>query len=66
MLLRKYLEYCKAVALALALKAEGKDLEAKLEFEKFRVAFGKYEIEIERYYDHHLCIASLSRIFNNV
>ena len=65
-LLRKYLEYCKAVALALALKAEGKDLEAKLEFEKFRVAFGKYEIGIERYYDHHLCIASLSRIFNNV
>ena len=65
-ILGRYLEYCKGVAISLALKAEGKENEAKRKFNEFRVSFGKYELEMERYYEQQLCMASLSRIFNNI
>ena len=65
-LLRRYIEYCKGVASALMLKASGEEYAAKAYFNSFRVQFGKYELEMERYYDQQMCIASLSRIFNSI
>jgi len=65
-ILARYLEYCKGVAKILMLKAAGKEQTAKDEFNKFRVEFGKHELEMERCYDQQMCFASLSRIFNNI
>ena len=65
-ILARYLEYCKGVAKILMLKAAGKEQTAKDEFNKFRVEFGKHELEMERCYDQQMCFASLSRVFNNI
>jgi hypothetical protein len=65
-ILARYLEYCKGLAKALALKAEGKEYAARDEWNKFRISFGKYELEMERCYDQQMCMASLSRIFNAI
>ena len=65
-ILARYLEYCKMLADALALKADGKEYSAKDAFDKFRIAFGKYELEMERCYDQQMCFASLARIFNPI
>ena len=65
-ILRRYLEYCKGVAKALILKANGEEYAAKACFDKFRVDFGKYELEMERCYDQQMCISALSRIFNAI
>ncbi len=65
-ILRRYLNYCKNVAELLALKAEGQEHLAKAEWNKFRIEFGKYELEMERCYDQQMCMASLSRIFHNI
>ena len=54
-------EYCKGLSEACALKAEGHDAEA---YEAFKVAmdsFGRYEVAIERYYDHHLACSAFGR-----
>jgi hypothetical protein len=53
-LLRYYMEYCTGLAHCLVLKSLGANEEAKEEFEKFYTDFGKYEIEIERYFDHFI------------
>ena len=55
-ILRRYLEYCKGLSYVFTLKVLGADLEAKLAHDKFLVDFGKYELEMERWYDH--CLAA--------
>ena len=64
--LRRYLEYLKLLSPILAMKAEGKELEAKEKFQEFKNYFGKYELEMERFYDNYMLIQALSRIFNNI
>jgi hypothetical protein len=63
-LMRRYAQYIQGLAGAMAIKCLGKDAEAKAEFEAFIDDFGKYEVEIERYYDHYLTRHSLNAIFN--
>ena len=53
-LLRRYLEYVCGIAEILIVKAFGAGKEAKEMLQKFLVDFGKYEIEMERYFD--ICI----------
>jgi len=65
-LLLKYVEYCNGISHALALKCTGKDKEANKAFFDFMKIFGKYETEIERWFDHALCVKSLSGIFGSV
>ena len=65
-LLLKYIEYCNGISYALSLKCIGKDTEANKTFYDFMRNFGKYEIEIERWFDHALCVKSLSGIFGSV
>ena len=62
----RYLEYVKLISPILALKAEGKEVEAKERFNEFKDYFGKYELEMERVYDHYMLMQALSRIFNNI
>ena len=45
----------------MVVKAQGKDREAAELLEAFRVRFGAYEIELERYYDHFLAFRHLRR-----
>ena len=61
-LLRRHLEYCSRLAEIWALKAAGKDSCAVDAFKQFMVDFGKYEIEIETYFDQRMCFNSFERI----
>ena len=57
-LLEKYLEYCVGMSKFMVLKCMGADAEANEAFWSFFAKFGKYEQEIERYYDQYMCCAS--------
>lgn len=63
-LLLRYLTYLQGFADCLILKAEGKDEEAKESAKAFWDDFGKYELEMERYYDHCLMVMAQKAIFN--
>ena len=62
-MLARYLEYCKGIARPLALKALGANAESREEYFEFANRFGRYELEMERWYDHFLEVDSLKDIF---
>ena len=62
-ILRRYLEYCEGISEVLALKAEGKERESALAYYSFLDDFGKYELEMERWYDHYMASAAMRRVF---
>ena len=62
-LLSRYTEYCRGLARALILRAQGEDDEAKRSFDAFASKFGKYEAELDRYYDHRLMRISMKYLF---
>ncbi len=51
-LLLRHAEYCDKVADFMMLKAAGKDEEACISWQNFCDDFGRYDIELDRYYDH--------------
>ena len=61
-LLLKHLEYCNALADIFILKALGADVEAKKLYLNFLDSFGKYEVEIERYFDQYMFQHSIKRL----
>ena len=61
-LLLKHLEYCNALADIFVLKALGADVEAKKLYLEFLDSFGKYEVEIERYFDQYMFCHSIKRL----
>lgn len=61
-LLLKHLEYCNALADIFILKALGADVEAKKLCLNFLDSFGKYEVEIERYFDQYMFQHSIKRL----
>ena len=63
-LLRRHLDFCKMITPSIIKKAAGDEVNAREEFWKFREEFGKYELEMERYYDHVMCIHAYKRIFD--
>ena len=65
-ILNRYLEYCKRISDALALKAIGEEYKALELYKEFLREFGKYELEMERSYDQWMCHASLRQIFNKI
>ena len=65
-ILAHYLDFIKRLAPILALKAEDKEHEALAQFKEYVDYVGKYELEMERYLDHHAMTHSLNRIFLNV
>ena len=65
-ILRRYLEYCKGMSEVFALKCVGKDEEANKVFTRFTADFGKYELEMERWYDHYLATAAYGTMFGKI
>ncbi len=64
-LISYHTEYCKKIADWLGKKCIGQNHAALEDFHRFVAEFGKYEIEIERYYDHYLATKSLLLIARN-
>ena len=60
-LLRRHAEYIRDFGEAMVVKAQGKDREAAEKLDAFRVRFGVYEVELERYFDHFLAFRFLQR-----
>ena len=63
-LMLQHAQYCRGLAGALAIKCVGKDAEAKEAALAFQQDFGKYEVAIERYYDHTMAVMAHLEIFN--
>ena len=61
-LLEKHAEFCEGLAEFMAEKCQGHEELAEELAEAFFDKFGKYEVEIERYYDHFMAKKSLIRI----
>jgi len=62
-LMYRYLEYCSRLSEILAVKCFGASDEAERLFAAFWDDFGKYELEMQQYYDHYMAGASFSRMF---
>jgi len=63
-LMRRYAQYIQGIARLMAIKCMGRDEEAKEAAAAFFDDFGKYELEMERYYDHYLLRHAMNAIFN--
>ena len=64
-LLKLHAQYVQGLAKAMAIKAMGRDQEAKEAALSFFAEFGKNEVAIERYYDHMLMVHAMNVIFNS-
>lgn len=58
-LLERHAEYITALADVMSAKARGQQLEALDKVDAFAESFGRYEFEIERYYDHDLAVKTM-------
>ena len=65
-ILNRFLEYVKGILEAMILKVDGKETEALNLYNAFLDSFGRYETELELYYDQYLMSQSLNRIFRRV
>jgi len=61
-LLRRYLEYVDSLSKVFVLKSLGADREAHRAFWSYVNEYGKYEIEMERYFDFGMSVMLLNRI----
>ena len=61
-LLRRHGEYIRGIAGFMVLKAQGKDAQSLESLEAFRIRFGAYEVELERYFDHFLAFRHFRQI----
>ena len=64
-LLLRHAEYCEQWSRILLAKALGQNFLAIELAKEFRSSFGRYELEIERYYDHGLACRVLEHINSN-
>ena len=61
-LLNRYLEYCERLSRILAVKCFAAVDEAEQLFYEFINDFGKYELEMQLYYDHAMMAMAFRRI----
>ena len=64
-LIEKHMKYAELLADAMVAKALGEDDEADGLYKKMCLECGKFEAEIERWYDHGLAFRSLNKIFES-
>ncbi|MBQ9807074.1 MAG: DUF4838 domain-containing protein [Clostridia bacterium] len=62
-LLNRYLEYCKRLSEVCAVKCFGATDEAERLYQRFVADFGKYELEMQQYYDHFMAMQAHKRTF---
>ena len=65
-LLHYYLLYLQGIAPSISLKAVGEHTKAKDTLTEFFNDFGRYELEIERWYDHCLCSIALHDVIDKL
>ncbi len=65
-LLARHAEYCEGVAEFMAEKAMGNHKRAMELLQEFKVNFGRYEIEMDRYYDHFMMYKTMSHDMKEV
>ncbi len=63
-MLLKHTEYCEGISSFMIEKCKGHNIHALEMYQAFFNDFGKYEIELERYYDQYLACYSYSRFMN--
>lgn len=63
-LLLRHTEYIEGVAAFLAEKARGNDTEALRVLDEFRIRFGRYEVELERYFDHFIAFRAFKMLID--
>ena len=63
-LLRRHTEFVKGIGHFMTLKALGNDEAAKQSYQEFRIRFGAYEVELERYFDHFLAFRDYKQILD--
>ena len=51
------------LAVALVLKANGREEEAEAKYKAMFVEFGKREVEIQPYFDHFMAVYTLADVF---
>lgn len=64
-LLRRHAEYIRGIAEFMSLKAQGMDDAALQSLDTFRIRFGAYEVELERYFDHFLAFRSFKNLIDS-
>lgn len=64
-LIEKHMKYAELLSDAMAAKALGEDDRAEELYKKMRIECGKFEAEIEKWYDHGLAFRSLNKIFKS-
>ena len=64
-LLMRHAEYCDGLAEVVRHKALGHNFKAAELAKQFAADFGKYEIEMERYYDHYLAMHVIDHMIEN-
>lgn len=65
-LLSRHTEYCEGIAAFMIEKAKGDQAKAQDIIVQFRSDFGKYEIELERYYDQFFMYKTMSNYLDEV
>ena len=65
-ILHYYLLYLKGIAHPISLKAVGEHEKAKEALTEFFNEFGRYELEIERWFDHCLCSVALHDVLDKI
>jgi len=65
-LLRYYMEYCVGLARCLSIKCMGAGVQAREEFQKFLLEFGRHEVEIETYFDQYMMGMILAPAFDEL
>lgn len=63
-LLLRHAEYIEGMAAFLAEKALGHDEEALQTLDDFRIRFGRYEVELERYFDHFIAFRAFKMLID--
>lgn len=59
-LLLRHAEYCERIAEIMMVKASGDQEKANQMLSQFSLEFGRYEVEMERYYDHFMVIKTMN------
>ena len=61
-LLEIHKEYCRNIAAIMLPRTLGNHEDAPRMQQEFAASFGRYEMEIQRYFDHYLCMRTFGRI----
>ena len=65
-IIRRHTEYCDGLAEVMKEKCQGRNMEALEQLNKFKESFGKYDFELERYFDFGMFTHSFTNIIKKM